>query len=71
MRLLYSLVALLNASAIYAASWGFEDATLTVQGKGAGVGAGLKEKSAVPNPFALIVFLTWPDSIQSLLLPSL
>jgi oligosaccharyltransferase complex subunit delta (ribophorin II) len=32
------------ASAAYGASWGFEDATLTVQEKGAGVGGGVKEK---------------------------
>lgn len=28
-----------------ASSWGFTDATVSVQTKGAGVGAGLKEKS--------------------------
>ena len=28
----------------YGASWGFEDATLTVQQKGAGIGGGAKEK---------------------------
>ena len=27
-----------------ASSWGFDDATISVQGKGAGVGGGLKEK---------------------------
>ena len=31
-------------SEAYGASWGFEDATLTVQEKGAGVGGGVKEK---------------------------
>jgi oligosaccharyltransferase complex subunit delta (ribophorin II) len=36
-----------------ATSWGFADATLTVQGKGSGVGSGLKEKSVFspPAPF--------------------
>lgn len=29
-----------------ASSWGFDDATISVQGKGAGVGGGLKEKQA-------------------------
>ena len=29
---------------ITAASWGFEDATISVHGKKAGVGGGLKEK---------------------------
>ena len=32
------------ASTAYGASWGFEDATLTVQQKGAGIGGGAKEK---------------------------
>ena len=47
MRVLKSIVLslLLVASAVNAASsWSFEDATLTVQGKGAGVGGGVKEK---------------------------
>ena len=36
------------AGNVIAASWSFEDATLTVlQGKGAGVGGGLKEKYVV------------------------
>lgn len=34
-----------------ASSWGFDDATVSVQAKGAGVGGGLKEKSAVTVPF--------------------
>lgn len=39
-----ALAALSVSSAVHAASWTFEDATLTVQGKGAGVGGGVKEK---------------------------
>lgn len=42
-----SSIALAAASfmpAVLAASWTFEDATLTVTGKGAGVGGGVKEK---------------------------
>lgn len=31
---------------VYAASWGFSDATVSVQAKGAGVGAGFQEKYA-------------------------
>lgn len=44
--LLFQAASLLLAcqSTVSAASWGFTDATLTVQGKGAGVGSGLKEK---------------------------
>ena len=46
MRLSYdlALVAAVLGSQVCAASWAFEDATLTVQGKGAGVGGGAKEK---------------------------
>jgi len=41
-----ALVALAAAaSAVHAAgAWSFEDATLTIQEKGAGVGGGVKEK---------------------------
>lgn len=31
--------------AFAASSWSFNEATLTVQGKGSGIGSGLKEKS--------------------------
>lgn len=34
----------LSSAVSAAASWTFEDATLTVSGKGAGVGGGVKEK---------------------------
>lgn len=34
----------LALSVANAASWGFEDATLSIQSKGAGVGGGIKEK---------------------------
>ena len=47
MKLLHSVgVALLSFStAISAASsWSFEDGTVTIQGKGSGVGGGVKEK---------------------------
>lgn len=40
-----SSLLLAGASAVSAASsWSFDDATLTVQAKGAGVGGGVKEK---------------------------
>jgi oligosaccharyltransferase complex subunit delta (ribophorin II) len=35
---------LCTASTTIAASWTFSDATVSVQGKGSGVGAGFKEK---------------------------
>lgn len=44
-----ALPVLAAASAAYGATWGFEDATLTVQEKGAGVGGGAKEKSVFGN----------------------
>ncbi|KAI7487611.1 hypothetical protein KC351_g2534 [Hortaea werneckii] len=59
MRLFRSLAlaAVSYSSAVLAAGWSFEDATLTVQGKGAGVGGGVKEsltpQSALPGPVSL------------------
>lgn len=44
MQLLRSLLFLLAASSAYAASWSFDDATVSVQTKKAGVGAAVKEK---------------------------
>ena len=46
MKLLSSkILSLLSLSSVaLAASWSFEDATLTVSGKGSGVGGGVKEK---------------------------
>jgi oligosaccharyltransferase complex subunit delta (ribophorin II) len=45
LQLLSSLVVLYTATLGSAASsWGFDDATISVQGKGTGVGGGLKEK---------------------------
>ena len=38
------LVALGASEVSAAAGWGFSEATLSVQGKGAGVGGGIKEK---------------------------
>ena len=35
-------------TALGAASWGFEDATISVQSKGAGIGGGFKEKYRPP-----------------------
>lgn len=43
--LLSSVLSLVAA----ASSWGFTEATLSVQSKGQGVGGGLKEKLAVHN----------------------
>jgi hypothetical protein len=43
--ILHAAGVLLTCNGVHAAtSWGFSDATLTVQGKGSGVGSGLKEK---------------------------
>ena len=40
----FGLLALTLPSAAHSASWGFGDATLSIQSKGAGVGGGIKEK---------------------------
>ena len=47
MKLLNGIVVTLlslPSAAVAASSWTFEDATLTIQGKGSGVGGGVKEK---------------------------
>lgn len=45
-----SSLLLVGASAVSAASsWGFDDATLTVNSKGSGVGSSLKEKYVPPD----------------------
>ena len=41
------LLSLCIVSLVSATSWGFDDATVSVHGKKAGVGAGLKEKYGV------------------------
>ncbi len=48
-RVLLKAATLLLGSqlALAASSWTFSDASLTVQGKGAGVGTGLKEKCVI------------------------
>lgn len=45
-KLLPAFLALSNAAFCLASSWRFTDAVVSVQGKGAGVGASFKEKSA-------------------------
>ncbi|KAK3073756.1 hypothetical protein LTR53_004392 [Teratosphaeriaceae sp. CCFEE 6253] len=70
MRLLSSLAlsALSFTSACLAASWGFEDATLTVQGKGAGVGGGVKEKLTPNSPLtSYAVTLPSTDTLKIIL----
>ncbi|KAF2229615.1 hypothetical protein EV356DRAFT_455513 [Viridothelium virens] len=67
MRTLYGAVALLSASAVSAASWSFSDATLTVQGKGTGVGGGLKEKLDPKSPLSKAVTLEGADSLKIVL----
>lgn len=47
------LLVICAASLGVAATWGFEDATVSVNKKGAGVGGGFKEKSGFSSPQAL------------------
>ncbi|KAI9797673.1 MAG: hypothetical protein M1833_005334 [Piccolia ochrophora] len=48
-------------------SWGFDDATLTIQGKGGGVGGGVKEKLTPNKPLSKPVTLEASDSLKVLL----
>lgn len=43
-----ALLSCFTSVVLAASSWSFDDATLTVQGKGAGVGGGVKEKYTSP-----------------------
>ncbi|KAF2754417.1 hypothetical protein EJ05DRAFT_141004 [Pseudovirgaria hyperparasitica] len=71
MRLLHSIIpTLLIASAqrgLAASSWSFEDATLTVSGKGAGVGGGAKEKLSATVPLPKTVALGGKDTLRIVL----
>ncbi|KAK1033961.1 hypothetical protein LTR33_016653, partial [Friedmanniomyces endolithicus] len=70
MRLLSSLaITGLSLGSAFAASWGFEDATLTVSSKGAGVGsAGVKEKLTPNSPLtSYAVTLPAADTLKIVL----
>ncbi|KAF1975505.1 hypothetical protein BU23DRAFT_458308 [Bimuria novae-zelandiae CBS 107.79] len=68
MRLLRSFVPslLLSSAAIVSAasSWSFEDATVAVQAKGAGVGAGAKDKLSPTSPLSKYVSLGSADTLK-------
>ncbi|MCJ1404653.1 hypothetical protein MMC11_007879 [Xylographa trunciseda] len=49
------------------ASWGFSDATITVQSKGAGVGGGFKEKLAENQPLSQAIQLGASDTLKIIL----
>lgn len=50
-----ALAALSCSSAVYAAGWSFNEATLQVSGKAAGVGGGVKEKYAAQSNTTTLV----------------
>ncbi|MCJ1378117.1 hypothetical protein MMC17_001213 [Xylographa soralifera] len=54
-------------SLVSGAAWGFSDATVTVQSKGAGVGAGSKEKLAENQPLAQAIQLGASDTLKIIL----
>ncbi|WEW59525.1 hypothetical protein PRK78_004999 [Emydomyces testavorans] len=54
-------------SSLAAASWGFSDATLSIQQKGAGVGGGLKEKLSDKKPLSKPIPLGQSDTLKLLL----
>ncbi|MCJ1471758.1 hypothetical protein MMC13_000398 [Lambiella insularis] len=54
-------------SLVSAASWGFNDATITVQSKGAGVGSGLKEKLTQNKPLSQALRLGSSDTLKIIL----
>ncbi|KAK8214316.1 Oligosaccharyltransferase subunit Ribophorin II-domain-containing protein [Phyllosticta capitalensis] len=63
-----SSLLLAGASAVSAASsWSFDDATLTVQAKGAGVGGGVKEKLDPKTPLSKSIALGATDTLKIIL----
>ncbi|KAK8194958.1 Oligosaccharyltransferase subunit Ribophorin II-domain-containing protein [Phyllosticta capitalensis] len=63
-----SSLLLAGASAVSAASsWSFDDATLTVQAKGAGVGGGVKEKLDPTTPLSKSIALGATDTLKIIL----
>ncbi|KAK5144014.1 hypothetical protein LTR04_001702 [Oleoguttula sp. CCFEE 6159] len=67
----FSATLLASAGLVSAASsWGFEDATLSVQGKGSGVGNGLKEKLDPSTPLSKFVSLGASDTLKIILTAS-
>ncbi|KAK2795841.1 hypothetical protein FQN52_003691 [Onygenales sp. PD_12] len=54
-------------SAWAASNWGFDDATVSVQQKGAGVGAGLKEKLSEKKPLSKALSLGASDTLKLIL----
>ncbi|KAL1611859.1 hypothetical protein SLS60_000080 [Paraconiothyrium brasiliense] len=68
MRLLRSFIPSLLASSATivsaASSWSFEDATVTVSSKGAGVGAGAKDKLSPTSPLSKSVSLGATDALK-------
>lgn len=54
------LLILCAATLTVAATWGFEDATVSVNKKGSGVGGGFKEKYRAPSPDASLATWTHP-----------
>ncbi|KAF7514104.1 hypothetical protein GJ744_004429 [Endocarpon pusillum] len=65
--LLPTLLAVSNLALCRASSWHFSDATVSVQGKGAGVGGGFKEKFVEHKPLSAPVTLGASDSLKVVL----
>lgn len=65
----FSAVALLflNAASCLASSWHFVDGTVSIQGKGAGVGGGSKEKLLEHKPLSRPITLGASDSLKVVL----
>ncbi|EON62497.1 hypothetical protein W97_01720 [Coniosporium apollinis CBS 100218] len=65
--LIPSLLVAAAGIASAASSWGFEDATVSVQGKGAGVGSGVKEKLSADAPLSTDIPLGASDTLKLIL----
>ncbi|KAK5171921.1 uncharacterized protein LTR77_003558 [Saxophila tyrrhenica] len=60
----FALFSCLTTVALAASAWTFDDATLTIQGKGSGVGGGAKEKLSPTSPLSKPVTLSATDTLK-------
>ncbi|MCJ1359916.1 MAG: hypothetical protein MMC33_009919, partial [Icmadophila ericetorum] len=54
-------------STVVASTWSYNDATISIQGKGTGVGGGLKEKLSTAKPLKETIKLTTTDTLKIIL----
>ncbi|KAI9831133.1 MAG: hypothetical protein M1819_005221 [Sarea resinae] len=67
LRLAHLPLLLAGLSTAWGASWGFDDATISVQPKGAGIGGGFKDKLSPASPLSSPITLGASDTLKIIL----